>query len=70
MTARELCRVYNLGQRMELVCDKSVSNELIAIAKKFNLEAKIIGHTVSCTKGKESLTIQFDGETLSYDRNK
>ncbi|MES2217989.1 MAG: AIR synthase related protein [Pseudomonadota bacterium] len=67
---RELCRVFNLGQRLELVCDKSVTQTIIDIASQFNVSAKVIGRTVPCQKQSESLTIVMDGEELRYDRNK
>jgi phosphoribosylformylglycinamidine cyclo-ligase len=46
LSIQELCRVFNLGQRLELVCDKSVSNDIIQIAEKYNVQAKIIGRTI------------------------
>jgi phosphoribosylformylglycinamidine cyclo-ligase len=67
---RELCRVFNLGQRLEIVCDKSVTQTILDIASQFNVGAKVIGRTVPCQKLSESLTILMDGEEIRYDRNK
>jgi phosphoribosylformylglycinamidine cyclo-ligase len=69
LSNRELCRVFNLGQRLEIICDKSVSDKVIQIAKEFNVEAKKIGRTIACEKSKESLTILMDNEELQYVRN-
>jgi phosphoribosylformylglycinamidine cyclo-ligase len=68
LSPRELCRVFNLGQRLEIVCDKSVSESIIKIAKSFHVDAKIIGRTLACPKSAESLTIIMDNEELRYLR--
>jgi phosphoribosylformylglycinamidine cyclo-ligase len=69
LSSKELCRVFNLGQRLEIVCDQSVADDIIKIAAGFQIEAKIIGRTLACKKQEESLTIILDGEVLRYERH-
>lgn len=41
---KEMYRVFNMGQRMEIYCDQSVSQNIIDISQSFGVNAKIIGH--------------------------
>jgi phosphoribosylformylglycinamidine cyclo-ligase len=53
---KEMFEVFNMGHRLEVYCSESAANELITIAKDFNIEAKVIG---DCKKSSEpKLTIQ------------
>ncbi len=40
---KEMYQVFNMGQRLEIYTDTETASSLIAIAQKFNVEAKIIG---------------------------
>jgi len=41
---REMYQVFNMGHRLEIyTSDKDAANDMIALAKQFNIEAKIIG---------------------------
>ena len=61
---KEMYQVFNMGHRMELYLKKDVANEIIDIAKSFNLEAKIIGYVEKSNAKK--LTIKSPGGTLVY----
>ena len=61
---KEMYKVFNMGHRMELYVDKSSAQDIVQIAKSFNLEAKIIGY-VEHTANKK-LTIESPGGTLVY----
>ena len=41
---KEMYSVFNMGHRMELLCNESIAQKIIQIAKKFNIDSKIIGH--------------------------
>ena len=43
----EMYKVFNMGTRLEMyVSDKSIADELIAIAKSYNIESDIIGRVI------------------------
>ena len=52
----EMYSVFNMGHRMEFYTDRDTANEIIQIAKSFNIDAKIIGKCVSSSEKK--LTIK------------
>lgn len=41
---KEMYKVFNMGHRMELYVPEARAAEIIAIAKSFNVDARIIGH--------------------------
>ncbi len=61
---KEMYQVFNCGHRLELYVAKEVADSLIAIASKFNVEAKIIGR-VEASPGK-NLTIKSEYGTFEY----
>jgi phosphoribosylformylglycinamidine cyclo-ligase len=64
---REMYQVFNMGHRFEIYTDKSNAEEIIRIAKEFNLDAKIIGH---CEAGDgRKLTIKSEFGTFEYQVN-
>ncbi len=52
----EMYKVFNMGHRLEIYTDAANAEGMIAIAKKFNIEAKIIGRVEAPVAGKR-LTI-------------
>ena len=40
---QEMYQVFNMGHRMEIYCDPSVSSEIITISKEMGVDARIIG---------------------------
>ena len=61
---REMYKVFNMGHRMELYVQKEFSNDILDIAKKFNLDAQIIGY-VEKSNGKK-LTIESPEGSITY----
>ena len=62
---RHLARTYNLGCRMEIVCDYAVVDTIVNIAADFGVHAQRIG----CTKAsqyKRELTIRLGAETAHF----
>ena len=62
---QEMYKVFNMGHRMEIYTDKNTAEELIAISKSFNINAKIIGHCEASNKSKK-LTIVSEYGTFNY----
>ncbi|MGK0309279.1 MAG: phosphoribosylformylglycinamidine cyclo-ligase [Lentimonas sp.] len=65
----EMFRVYNMGHRMEIFCEPSAVDEIIAISKNFDIPAQVIGHTEASTdKNRQNhVTIVHDGEAIKYN---
>ena len=61
---QEMYKVFNMGHRMEIYTDKNTAEELIAISKSFNIDAKIIGRC-EANEGKK-LTIVSEYGTFKY----
>lgn len=61
---REMYQVFNCGHRMELYVEPQIADDLIAIAKHFNVEAQIIGRVEASDRKK--LTIQSPKGTFVY----
>ncbi len=61
---KEMYQVFNCGHRMELYVAPDVAEDLIAISKSFNVEAKIIGR-VEASENKQ-LTIESEFGTFKY----
>lgn len=53
---KEMYKVFNMGHRMELYVPENVAQDIIAISKQFNVDAKIVGR-VESNNGKK-LTIK------------
>ncbi len=62
---REMYKVFNMGHRLELYVAPEYAQQLIEIAKSFNVEAKIIGH-VAATDGAKRLTISSEHGVFEY----
>ncbi|MFX1304661.1 MAG: AIR synthase related protein [Promethearchaeota archaeon] len=64
---KEMFSVFNMGHRMELLCNESLASEIIKIATKYNIDSKIIGRCEkSPRKGKNILDIKSEFGTFTY----
>lgn len=61
---KEMYQVFNMGHRMELYIDPEIAEEIIAISKSFNVDAKIIGRVEA--SDKKSLTIKSEFGEFHY----
>ena len=61
---KEMFQVFNCGHRMELYVNPSVAEDIIAISKSFNVDAKIVGRVEAATNKK--LTIKSAFGTFQY----
>lgn len=63
----EMYKVFNMGHRMELYVNADIAEEIIAISKSFNVDAKIIGKVYKKVDGDARLTIISEKGTFTYD---
>lgn len=61
---REMYTVFNMGHRMEIYTDPKTAEDIIEVAKKFNVEAKVVGR-VEESKDKQ-VTIESEFGTFNY----
>ena len=61
---KEMYKVFNMGHRMEVYCKPKDADTVIAAAKKFGIEAKVIGRTARTTASK--LSLRHGGKTFTY----
>ena len=61
---REMYKVFNMGHRFEIYTDSDSADQIIKIAREFNLDARIIGYCEPFT-GKK-LTIQSEFGAFEY----
>lgn len=56
---KEMYQVFNMGHRMELYVPENIANDIIAISKKFNVDAKIIGRVETSNEKKLTIRSKF-----------
>ena len=61
---KEMYEVFNMGVRMEIFTSPDHADELIRIAKSFNIEARVIGRVEKSTR--KELDIVTPNGTISY----
>lgn len=61
---KEMYQVFNMGHRMELYVDEAIAEDLIAISKSFNVDAKIVGRVEA--SGEKKLTIKSEFGEFKY----
>ncbi|MGJ5642002.1 AIR synthase related protein [Formosa sp. S-31] len=62
---REMYQVFNCGHRMELYVKPEVAEDIIAISKSFNVDAKIVGRVEAAET--KSLTIKSEFGEFNYE---
>lgn len=64
----EMFSVFNMGHRMELLCNESIAPEIMKISKKYDIDSKIIGYCEkSPIKGKNILEINSEFGSFNYN---
>ncbi|WP_424494830.1 AIR synthase related protein [Salinimicrobium sp. GXAS 041] len=56
---KEMYQVFNMGHRMELYVDESIAEDIIAISKSFDVDAKIIGKVEASEEKKLTIKSEF-----------
>lgn len=62
----EMYQVFNMGHRMELYVDESAAEEIIAIAKSFDVEAQVVGRVEESAEAR--LTIRSEHGEFTYSK--
>ncbi len=60
---KEMYQVFNMGHRLEIYTNKESAAAMIELAKKFNIDAKIIGHVEKA----EGASVHLDTPYGSFD---
>jgi len=66
MDMKEMFKVFNMGQRMEIYTPSESAQAIIDIAKKYNIDAKIIGRVEKGAGDKNTVVVKFKGEQYEY----
>jgi phosphoribosylformylglycinamidine cyclo-ligase len=56
---QEMYQVFNMGHRMEFYVPEKIASEIIEIARAFNVEAQVIGHTEATDSKKLTIKSSF-----------
>ena len=56
---KEMYKVFNMGHRMEIYADKSISDAIISISHTFGVPAQIIGHVENSEKKELSIETRW-----------
>ena len=62
---KEMYQVFNMGNRLEILCDESIASEIIQIAKKYKVASQIIGQCETA-RSKNEVLIQAENGNFSY----
>ena len=60
---KEMYKVFNMGQRMELYVPEEIAYDIISISESFDVEAKIIGR-VEKNQGKKLTNSTESGDFI------
>lgn len=64
---KEMYQVFNMGHRLEIYCNENIAKKIIEISKRFDINAKIIGHCeASTSENKNELIIQSQYGEFKY----
>lgn len=64
---KEMYQVFNCGHRIEFYCDESVASGIMEIAKKYNIDSRIVGRVEALPEGSENqVIIRSNGEEYIY----
>jgi len=59
---KEMYQVFNMGHRFEIFVNESLAQEIITIARTFNLEAQIIGRCENADRKRLTIVTPDEGE--------
>ncbi len=67
VSSEEMCRVFNLGQRLEVYIPKKHVDQVVSVAKSFGIHAQRIGTVEkSSNTGVNEVVISYKGETIRF----
>ena len=56
---KEMYQVFNCGHRMELYVDPKIAEDIIAISKSFNVDARVVGRVEAAPSKKLSIISEY-----------
>ncbi|WP_158800520.1 AIR synthase-related protein [Pedobacter sp. L105] len=62
---KEMYKVFNMGHRMELYVPQEIAEDIIAISKSFNIDARVIGRVEAADK--KQVTIISEKGNFNYE---
>jgi phosphoribosylformylglycinamidine cyclo-ligase len=62
---KEMYKVFNMGHRMEVFCEAGRADAVIAAARSFHIEARVVGRTEKSTTGNR-LSLTHGDEVFEY----
>lgn len=65
---REMFKVFNMGQRLEIYTSAEAANDILSLCASFNLSAQVIGHVREAT-GPASVSLSWRDETIMYTKD-
>ncbi len=63
---REMYQVFNMGHRIEIICPLAAASQFIEIAKKYLIDAKIIGKCEKSPDATNHVTISTNGQKFAF----
>ncbi len=63
----EMFKVFNMGTRLEIYTDEATAQEIIRIAKSFDIETGMIGRVEATEKDTSSVIIMHEGSEYEYN---
>lgn len=64
---KEMFKVFNMGTRLEIYTDEATAQEIIRIAKSFDIETGMIGRVEATEKDTSSVIIMHEGSEYEYN---
>ena len=61
---KEMYKVFNMGHRMELYLEEKYADDVIAISRSFDVDAKVVGRVEA---GEKKLTLKSEYGTFIYE---
>ena len=69
--AAEMYQVFNMGHRLEIYCQEAAAGPLIAIASRYGLAARVVGHVEAAPDpARNEVLIQAEGQEHRYIWNR
>ncbi|MEM6724056.1 MAG: AIR synthase related protein [Bacteroidota bacterium] len=62
---KEMYQVFNMGHRLEVYCDPSIAQALVAIGQQFNIDAQVIGRVEASAQNTLTIESEWSG-VLAY----
>ena len=58
MSWQEMYSVFNMGHRIEVICDQDIAGELIGLSESFGVNAQVIGYVEKRNNSKNTLELK------------